>query len=102
MSSKGAPSEAAIARPRARWPRLALETLAFLRAEIRASELWLVVIAAAVGAAAGLVTVGIGMAAHGLQEALYGINFDERLSALAKIPPQRLIALPIGGALLAA
>ncbi|MFI4934265.1 MAG: chloride channel protein [Caulobacterales bacterium] len=88
-------------RPRTRLPRLALESLAFLRGEIRASELWLVVIAAAVGAAAGLVTVGIGMAAHGLQQLLYNIDFDDRLSALTKIPPERLIALPIGGAILA-
>ena len=102
MTSKGASSQATVARPRARLPRLALETLAFLRAEIRASELWLVVIATGVGAAAGLATVGIGMAAHGIQELLYGINFDERLSALVKIPPEKFVALPIGGALLAA
>ena len=77
-----------------------METLVFLRGEIRASELWLVVVAAAVGAAAGLSTVAIGLAAHGLQELLYGIDFDERLSAATKIAPLRLIALPLGGAIL--
>jgi CIC family chloride channel protein len=59
-----------------------------------------VVIAAGVGAAAGLATIAIGMAAHGLQELFYGINFDERLSALVKIDPVRFAALPLGGAVL--
>jgi CIC family chloride channel protein len=40
------------------------------------------------------------MAAHGLQQLLYGIDFDERLSALVKIDPRRFVALPLGGALL--
>jgi CIC family chloride channel protein len=77
-----------------------VETLVFLRGEIRASELWLVVVAAAVGAAAGLSTIAIGLAAHGLQQFFYNIDFDERLSAAASIAPERLIALPIGGAIL--
>ena len=85
-----------------RLPRLAIEALVFLRGEIRASELWLVLIAAFVGAAAGLATIAIGMAAHGLQELFYNIDFDERLSALTRIDPWRLIALPIGGAVLVA
>ena len=72
----------------------------FVRGEIRASELWLVVIAALVGAAAGLATITIGVAAHSLQELLYNIDFDERLSALTKIDPWRLVALPLGGAVL--
>ncbi len=87
-------------RRRARLPRLAIETLVFLRGEIRASEMWLVVIAALVGAAAGLATVAIGMAAHALQELFYNIDFDERLSAQTKIDSWRLVALPLGGAAL--
>ncbi|HEX3920366.1 MAG TPA: chloride channel protein [Caulobacteraceae bacterium] len=79
---------------------MALEGLAFLRGQIRASELWLVVIASGVGAAAGLATIAIGMAAHALQELWYNIDFDERLSAATKIAPERFVALPIGGALL--
>jgi CIC family chloride channel protein len=77
-----------------------VEALVFLRGEIRASELWLVVIAAGVGAMAGLATIAIGSAAHGLQQFFYGINFDERLSAAMRIAPERMIALPIGGAIL--
>jgi chloride channel protein, CIC family len=87
-------------RRRARLPRLAVEGLVFLRGEIRASELWLVVIATGVGAMAGLATIAIGTAAHSLQQFFYGINFDERLSAAMRIAPERMIALPIGGAIL--
>ena len=49
------------------------------------------VIAALIGAAVGLATVGIGMAAHGLQELLYDIDFDERLSASTRIDAWRLV-----------
>ena len=101
MTTDAAGAEIARRRTKSRLGRLALEALAYLRGEIRASEVWLVVIAAAVGAAAGLATIGVGLAAHTLQQTFYGINFDERLSALVKIPHERLIALPIGGALLA-
>ena len=85
---------------RGRALRLALESLDFLRAEIRASELWLVVIAAGVGAGAGVATLVIGAGAHGLQQLFYGISFDERLSALAHVQPASLLALPAGGAVL--
>jgi CIC family chloride channel protein len=101
MTTNAADAKKARAAPKPRAWRLALELAAFVRSEIRASELWLIVIATAVGASAGLATVGIGMAAHGLQELLYGISFDERLSAIVAIPHARLIALPAGGALLA-
>ncbi len=92
--------EVALEVHKARLPRLVLESLAFLRGEIRASELWLIAIATGVGLMAGLATVGVGMAAHGMQELFYNIDFDERLSAATKIAPERLIALPIGGAVL--
>jgi len=88
-------------RARTGLPRLALDGLLFLRGEIRASEVWLVVIAALVGAASGLATIGIGEAAHTLQILLYNIDFDERLSALQRVDPRRLVALPLGGGLLA-
>ncbi len=60
------------------------------------------VIATAVGALSGLAALAIGAAAHGLQELVYGIDFDERLSAVAAIPPSRMAVLPIGGLLLGA
>ncbi len=60
----------------------------------------MVVIAAGIGALAGLSTIAIGMIAHGIQEFFYNIAFDERLSATTKIDPIRFVALPIGGSLL--
>jgi len=60
----------------------------------------MVVVSAGVGAAAGVATIAIGMAAHGLQETFYGIDFDERLSAQTHIAPWRMLSLPLGGALL--
>ncbi|MGA0599690.1 chloride channel protein [Caulobacter sp. KR2-114] len=77
-----------------------ISALAALRGQIRASELWLVVIATAVGAVSGLAALGIGALAHGMQTLLYGIDFDERLSAVASIPPARAAWLPVGGLLL--
>ncbi len=90
----------AAARRRSPTLRFALESLVFLRGQIRRSELWLVVVAALVGAASGLATIGIGFAAHELQMLFYNMDFDERLSALQKVDPRRLGALPLGGALL--
>ncbi|MFI4974890.1 MAG: chloride channel protein [Caulobacterales bacterium] len=102
MTTKDAPDDAAPvrARPQHSLRRVALEGLAFLRGEVRASELWLVVIAALVGAAAGLATATIGACAHGLQQLLYGIDFDDRLSATTVIAHWRLLALPLGGGVL--
>ena len=82
--------------------RPVLAALAFLRSEIRASELWLVVIATGVGAASGLAALAIAAMAHGIQELLYGIDFDARLSAVAAIPPARAAVLPLGGLVLGA
>jgi CIC family chloride channel protein len=76
--------------------------LGWLRARIRSSELWLVFIAAAVGAAAGVLAVAQGVLAHGVQVALFGIEPEVRLSVAPPIAPWRLLALPIGGLALGA
>ena len=68
---------------------------------IRSSELSLVLLAALVGAGAGAMAVGLGWAAHALQVALFGIEPEVRLSAAARVAPARLIAVPIGGLVLA-
>ncbi len=88
------------ARPRFKPRRAFLEAQAWLRGQIRASELWLLVIAAVVGAVSGLLSIAVAASAHGLQQALYGIDFDDRLSAVSSIPLERTIVLPIGGLLL--
>jgi CIC family chloride channel protein len=99
-SDGAAPTAVEAQRARLRAPRPALAALAWVRGQIRAREVWLVVIAAGVGALAGLATIAIGMIAHGIQELFYNIDFDERLSATTKIDPIRFVALPIGGSLL--
>ena len=70
------------------------------RAGIRASELLLALVAAALGAASGLATMAIGAAAHGIQRLLYGIAAGERLSTVPSLTPIQLCALPLGGLIL--
>jgi chloride channel protein, CIC family len=77
--------------------RVGLKVLAFLRGRIRASELWLAVIAAGVGAVAGLSTVAISSGARLLQVMLYGISPSTRLSTIPWLPIERLPVLPLGG-----
>ena len=71
-----------------------------LRVVVRASELVLALIAAAIGAASGLATVGVGALAHFLQRLFYGIAADERLSTIPALGPATLPYLPLGGLVL--
>jgi CIC family chloride channel protein len=80
--------------------RAAGRGLAWLRAQVRSSELWLVVIALLVGALAGAMAMVQGVAAHAIQVALFGIEPEVRLSVAPPIAPQRLLAIPIGGLIL--
>jgi CIC family chloride channel protein len=73
--------------------------VALVRGRIRASELWLAVIAAVVGVVAGLSTLAISGAAHGLQSVLYGVGPQTRLSTIPFLPILRLPVLPVGGLL---
>ncbi|HEY4135203.1 MAG TPA: chloride channel protein [Alphaproteobacteria bacterium] len=77
-------------------------SLALLRSRFRASELWFIVLAIGVGAAAGLLTVLQSGISHGLQSILFGFQETDRLSALQVVPRSSLIWLPIGGLLLGA
>jgi CIC family chloride channel protein len=74
--------------------------LAWIRAQIRSSELWLVLIALLVGAAAGAMAMVLGVIAHAVQEVLFGIEPEVRLSVAPPIAPHRLLAIPLGGLLL--
>jgi CIC family chloride channel protein len=82
-------------------PALTARPLAWLRARFRASEAWFIALAIAVGAGAGLLAVVQEELAHGLQERLFGITPDERLSASARIAPAAAAWLVVGGAVLA-
>ncbi|RAK59390.1 chloride channel protein [Phenylobacterium hankyongense] len=71
--------------------------LAALRQRLRTSELWLIALSVAVGAAAGLLAVFQSRIAHGLQSLLYGIGPNDHLSASAHIRPLDALWLPVGG-----
>ena len=74
--------------------------LAWLRGQIRSSELWLVFIAVLVGAVAGAMAMAQGVIAHALQVVLFGIEPEVRLSVAPPIAPVRLLAIPVGGLIL--
>ena len=93
----GPPAPAAPGRAHSPTRHRGLSLLAVLRRRVRASELWLALIAAAVGALAGLATLAVGQAAHGLQALLYGIGPTQRLSTIARLPAAALLVAPAGG-----
>ncbi len=76
--------------------------LAWLRGQIRSSELWLVFIAILVGALAGTMALALGVMAHAVQVVLFGIEPEVRLSVAPPIAPARLLAIPAGGLVLGA
>jgi len=82
-----------------RWPARLRRAL---RRRMRSSELWLIMLAVGVGAAAGLLAVFQGRLAHALQSVLYGIGLDDHLSAVAEIPPVKALWLIVGGLVLGA
>ena len=99
---QGAAGEASAApgrfsRRRSKPLRMIIGAVAFLRSEIRASEIWLVLIAAGIGAVAGLLTLAVSASAYAIQRVLYGLSLGERLSALSSLPISRLAVLPLGG-----
>ena len=82
-------------------PTLTTRPLAWLRARFRASEAWFIALAIVVGVGAGLMAVIQGRLAHVLQEHLFGITPDARLSASTALGPARLTWLAVGGMVLA-
>jgi CIC family chloride channel protein len=81
-----------------RVPR-ALEIPRALRAFVRARESSLVVLAALVGIIAGLGVVAMSMATNGLHWLLFGIPWNQHLSAAAWVDPILTVAVPTLGGL---
>ena len=79
------------------FPRL---SSSWFRHRVRSSEASLVLLAIAIGAAAGLLSVAQGAIARGLQRLLFTLEVDQRLSASTIIPAWGLLALPLGGLVL--
>ncbi len=86
-------------RSTSRLRRLAVLGLLSLRGRIRASELWLVVIATALGAVAGVAALTVSLGARHLQILVYGLDLNTRLSAISHLDPTLLVILPVGGLL---
>lgn len=80
---------------------LILKSLATLRRQTRASEIAFILVAVGIGAASGLASALIGALARTLQHSLFALPATIRLSALPTLGWRSLLALPLGGALLA-
>jgi CIC family chloride channel protein len=75
---------------------------AWIRRQVRSSELLFVGVAIAIGSGAGLLTLVQGELALALQRYLFGFPAPHRLSALPALTPIKLLLLPAGGIALAA
>ena len=73
---------------------------AVLRTRLRQSEATFILLAVVVGTIGGGLSVALGTAAHALQRMLYDLPGTLRLSAAPSLGWPRLMALPLGGALL--
>ena len=72
-----------------------------LRALVRADEIWLVVLAAALGLAAGLIVVLMSETAQLMHRLLYGLASGEFLSSQIHVHPWRALLVPsLGGLVL--
>ena len=84
-------------------PPLRLSIPDRLRALVRGSELWLVLLAALVGTIAGAVVVAMNVTVAVLHQVLFGISSDDRLSAIDALPKDTAFLIPVvGGLILAA
>ena len=72
-----------------------------LRALIRAEELWLVLVAAALGAAVGLIVVAMNASTQFAHEILFGLAPGQRVSAQPFIAPARALVPAAGGIVMA-
>ena len=70
-----------------------------LRALVRADEVWLLVVAAAIGVTAGLSVWAINGAAQLMHQLLFGIGPDQRLSAMDRVSHLATVAVPCLGGL---
>jgi CIC family chloride channel protein len=73
-----------------------------LRSRFRSSEIWFIGLAMVAGIAAGLLTLFQSQLAHRLQQTLFGLQPEQRLSAVERIPFAALLVLPVGGLLVGA
>jgi CIC family chloride channel protein len=70
-----------------------------LRALVRADEIWLVVLAAFIGCATGIIVWLMTATTQLVHETLFGISHLQRLSAMASLNPLRTVLVPCLGGL---
>lgn len=87
-----------VARSRRQWGEIVLHAPQTLRALVRADELWLVLLAALVGCAAGLLVVIMNVATLEMHRLLFLLYGHERLSGMNALDRGRAVLVPsIGG-----
>lgn len=95
MSTRSLPSRSR----REQWGAWVLHAPQTLRALVRADEIWLTVLAAAIGIGAGIVVVVMNGTIEIMHESLFGIPPGSRLSAASEIAIPRLLLVPMLGGL---
>jgi chloride channel protein, CIC family len=88
-----------VRRPRRPIGSAVLHAPQVLRALVRADEVWLVVLAAALGCATGLMVWLMTSATQLIHEVLFGIGETQRLSAMSYVDPIRTVVVPAVGGL---
>lgn len=87
-----------VARSRRQWGEIVLHAPQTLRALVRADELWLVLLAALVGCAAGLLVVIMNVTTLEMHRLLFLLYGHERLSGMNALDRGRAVLVPsIGG-----
>jgi CIC family chloride channel protein len=90
---------ATVRRPRRALGSAVAHAPQVLRALVRADEIWLLVVAAGIGAAAGIAVWLINEAAQQFHQILFGIKPWQRLSAMDRVNPFTTVVVPCVGGL---
>ena len=70
-----------------------------LRQTVRASELWLIAVAAIVGAGSGLLVTAMSWIAQAMHQTIFGLDPGDRLSSVSNLPPMVAFLAPVCGGL---
>jgi len=97
--SRDGHGQASTKRPRRALGSAVAHAPQVLRALVRADEVWLLVVAAGIGVAAGIAVWLINEAAQLIHQALFHIEPGQRLSAMARLSPAVTVAIPCLGGL---
>ena len=95
----GAPRPRSFADRRRRFGAWVLQVPQALRAQVRANEIWLVVLAAMVGVAAGLCVTGMNLVTQTAHQLLFDLPTAQRLSSALSLDPLRSLLVPALGGL---